>query len=233
MKTKVKLCALSSVAMMMMLSASAMSADHVDSPSVISDSATDITDLYAWMDNSGDNLNLILNMAAADANTAFSDAVHYVFHVVSQSAYGAPDKTETLIICKFDSAQVASCWAGNDEYVKGDASNTTGISSSSGKLKVFAGQRNDPFFFNLTGFNATLAIVQGAASSLAFNTAGCPALDAATSTALVTQLSSGESGASAADDFAGGNVLSLAIQVDKSVVNTGGAILGIWASTRR
>ena len=54
-----------------------------------------------------------------------------------------------------------SCWLGTDEYVTGDASAITGLTSADGKLKVFAGLRADPFFFNLDGFHHAEATVEG------------------------------------------------------------------------
>lgn len=73
----------------------------------------------------------------------------------------------------------------------------------------------------------------GAASGLTFDEAGCPALDAATSNALVTQLQTDVGGGAATDFFAGMNVLTIAIEIRKSLVTPGGPILGIWGSTHR
>ena len=71
----------------------------------------------------------------ADANSKFSDAAAYVFHTESAGAFGATSNPLD-IICTFDAAQKIQCWAG-DEYVTGDASAAAGITSTSGKLKVF------------------------------------------------------------------------------------------------
>jgi len=144
--------------------------------------------------------------------------------------YGQP-QTETTVTCKFYSATNIECWAG-DEYVEGDPSATTGISSMSGNMTVFAGPRDDPFFFELTGFGLTVDAVIAAAGSLMFDMNGCPALDMATQMTLVGQLQSSDAlGAPATDTLAGSNVLSLVVSIDKSVVNGGGPILGVWAST--
>ncbi len=226
MNRALKVALLSSVGALA-LAPMAQAADHIDSPAAVMNPAADITDVYAFTDQ-GDatKVNLIMNVVGP----AFSDAVQYVFHLEQKPSVFGAAATPLLIICQFDAAGEAECWAGDDEYVTGDASATAGISSASGALKVFAGQRNDPFFFNFTGFAETLSIVKGAAPNLAFDGAGCPQLDAATSNLLVTQLPTEPGGAAAADDFAAGTVNSLVIQIDRSVFGTQ-PVLAVWAST--
>ena len=183
------------------------------------------------MSPDAEKLNLVLALPSAGPDSMFSDAVQYVFHVESAAGFGMAG-TKTDIICTFDATQKISCWVGDDDYVTGDASATTGLMSDSGMVKVFAGERDDPFFFNGSGFGATIEIVKGAAANLMFDPAGCPALDAATSMTLVNQLMSEPDGSAAVDDF-NGNVLAIVMQVDKSLVNAGGSVLAVWGSTRR
>jgi hypothetical protein len=205
-------------------------ADHVDSPAVVADPAADITDVYAWVD--AGNLNLILNIPAAGPDAVFSDAVQYVFHLEASDAYGAAG-AESIVLCTFDAGQQVRCWVGENSFVSGDASNPSGLTSDDGRVRVFAGVRNDPFFFNLSGFNATIDAVVAAAPNLAFDDAGCPALDAATSGVLVGQLSAEPDATEARDDFAGGAVLSLVVQLDPALVEAEDRIVAVWASTRR
>jgi hypothetical protein len=208
----------------------ALAADHIDSPAATAEPTADISDLYAWMTPEADKVNLVLNVSPfATADSVFSDAVVYAFHVNSSMGYGM-DQTETLVLCKFADAATIECWAG-DEYVTGDPSSLDGISSESGAIKVFAGLRNDPFFMEFTGFTNAVATATGAAPGLVFDEAGCPAVDEATSAALVGLLTSGTDGAPASDTFAGSNVMSLVVQIDKSVLTAGGPLLGVWAST--
>ncbi|KFE68949.1 DUF4331 family protein [Hyalangium minutum] len=212
----------------------AQAADHRDGPSATSNKDADINDLYAWTDSGGQKVNLVMTFnPAAPTGTLPSDAVLYVFHLNSKQTFTATASTEVRIICGFDAQQTISCWAGDSEYVTGKADAAQGLSSTSGKLKVFAGLRNDPFFFNIPGFAATVGAVKSAASSLTFDTAGCPKLDSATSNTLVTQLRTGANGAAPTDTFAGTNTLAIVVQVDKSLVTPGGPILGVWASTHR
>src|SRR5450432_3000004 len=181
-------------------------ADHKDGPAATADPSADITDVYAWMSSDKTKVNLVMDVYPnAPAAAMFSDQVLYAFHLNSAATFGGT-ATETKIICGFDTAQKITCWVGGTETVTGDASATTGIMSASGKTKVFAGLRDDPFFFNLTGFKATTADVVAAAAGtppLTLDTSGCPALDAATSTALVTQLKTGTAGAAPTNNFAG------------------------------
>ncbi len=210
---------------------SSRAADHIDGPSATKAPEADITDVYSWMSADGSKVNLVMNVLPfATSTSKFSDKVLHVFHVNSAAKYG--DKsTETNVVCGFDAAQKVSCWVGKDEYVTGDASARTGLVSKSGKTKVFAGIVDDPFFFNLEGFKATVASVVAAAPSLKFDEAGCPALDAATSTVLVTQLKTLKDGKPGTNFFAGKNVGALILQIDKTLLAGGGPVLGIWAST--
>lgn len=212
----------------------ARAADHADGPRATVDPAADITDVFAWMSADASHVNLVMNVfPSATTSSKFSDAIQYVFHLGSRVAFSNAATTEahTDIICTFDSAQKASCWVGTAAYVTGDASTTNGVTSTDGKLKVFAGLRNDPFFFNLDGFKATAAAVAAAASGLSVDAAGCPALDTSTATALVNQLKTAPGGGTAVDHFVGKNVLSIVLSLDKTLVTQGGPVVSVWAAT--
>jgi len=220
----------------------AMAADHADSPTLAADPTTDITDLFTW--NDGNNVVLIMDVnPAATATSKFSNAALYTFHTSSTAKYGMAG-TDTDIICQFDATQKISCWVrsggSTTDYVNGDASATAGISSASGKLKVFAGLRDDPFFFNLQGFKDAVADVETppiTAGQLPFtlDAAGCPTnVSSGESTQLVNDLKGTNHGlGAAADSFAGNNVLAIVLSVDKSLLTTGGPIMSVWASTNK
>lgn len=213
----------------------ARSADHRDGPAVQTDPSTDINDVYAF----NDGANAVFAMTVfpvADANSKFSDAALYVLHTESAAAFGATSNPLD-VICSFDAAQKISCWAG-DEYVTGDASQAAGVASASGKLKVFAGRRADPFFFNLNGFNDTRKFVLDNAAALAdagaFNNQGCPNLDSNTSGEILKRLQGQEAGtADAGDFFQNLNTLAIVISIDKALVNKGGKLVTVWASTNK
>lgn len=224
------LAAAASVAAVVGYAASALSADHQDGPATTSEPPADINDVYTWMDGS----NVVLAMTvypAAPTGAQFSDNVQYVFHTASAAAGLGSTSKPVDVIATFDAAQKIKLWVGTSEYVTGDASPTSGLASADGKVKVFAGLRADPFFFNLDGFKQTALDVQGAAASLTFNEAGCPALDSNTSTALVTQLRTAADGGAPVNHFATFNGLAIVVSVDKTLLTAGGAYVSVWGGT--
>ncbi len=213
---------------------SSRAADHRDSTllAMAANTAADINDVYVWM--TPDEADVILAMTVqpfAAENATFSPNVQYVFHVTSQEMYGVASEN-TDVICEFASATSAQCWVGDEAYLGGDPSAEAGITDPDSRVRLFAGQRNDPFFFNLDGFQATVGIVKGAAGGLTFDEANCPAVDAGTSAALRTQLQNDDpADAEVDDEFAGANIAAIVLTIDKTLVNRGGPILGGWAST--
>lgn len=210
-------------------------ADHIDSPAAVADPAADITDIYTWMESDAAKLNLVMNVTPfAAASASFSSSVIYSFHVTNVNPGVSAKPYE--VRCKFYDATNIECWVLDGttvlDYVTGDPAATAGIDSDSGKVKVFAGLRNDPFFFNLDGFNDTIETVKGAAAGLTFNSEGCPTnVDAPTSAALVAKLAGDPAGGAGKDKFLGANVLSLVIQLDKTLVNADGPLVQVWSST--
>lgn len=220
---------------------SAFAADHLDSPEVKKDPATDITDVYAWAE--GDKLLLVLNVSPlATPDSKFSDAVQYALHVESSAGYGMVG-TAKDVVCTFDAAQAIQCWVGDpggkvDDSVKGDASAPAGLPSDSGKIKVFAGLRADPFYFNLAGFQDAVSTVKGALATdpLPFTVdgSGCPELDPITATTLIQQLQGTNMGSGAAENFFGAvNVLSIVLEIDKALLTGGGNTVAVWGSTHQ
>ena len=235
------------IAALAALSPTALAADHLDGPGVTADPTMDITDIFSWTDTSKTKLNLVMDVyPEATKTTLFSDMGQYVFHVTSYPAYGPPLGAKAVdasqVICNFTGTaapQTLSCWlvvnGKTVDYATGDASAVTGLTSVNGDFQVFAGPRQDPFFFNLAGFKQTLADVISAASGtpgLTFNSAGCPELNGATVTTLVTQLMTAADGSPAVDFFAGFDVLSIVVQVKTAAVtSTGHTVVGVWGST--
>lgn len=209
----------------------ARSADHLDSPATQADSTIDINDLFTW--NDGNNVVLAMTVyPAAPTGALFSDSAQYVFHIASGAGFGST-KDDFQIICTFTGTtapQTAQCWAGTDEYVTGHADSATGIASSDSKMKVFAGLRADPFFFNLEGFKAAQTLVETNAGSLTFNDAGCPTNAPA---AVAAQLSHSADGGAPSDFFASLNALAIVVSIDKTVVAKNGPVLAVWASTHK
>jgi uncharacterized protein DUF4331 len=214
----------------------APAADHLDSPTASSNQepTADITDLYAWTSADAKKLNLVMAVEAnAQEGDSFSDAVIYQFAVSSSAKYGDPQES-TLVTCKFADDVNIECWVG-DDYVAGDPSDPEGIVSDNGGMRVFAGLRDDPFFLEYTGFNnaVTAAVDAVTAGEVEFEDAkqGCPTLTDGQATALVGALQHGANGAAPSNTFAGANVLALVIELDTSLVDGNGPLLGVSAAT--
>src|SRR3954468_6937075 len=129
-----------------LLSTPTYAADHQDGPAATASPAADITDVFAWMSAAPPKMYRVMDLfPAATATAKFDTNVLYVFHATSKASILATSGTSVDVICKFDAAEVVSCWAGN-EFVSGATAGapTTGIASASGKLKVWAGLRDDP-----------------------------------------------------------------------------------------
>jgi hypothetical protein len=223
------LAAVASVVTIIGYGATALSADHQDGPATTSEPPADINDVFTWMDGN----NVVLAMTtypAAPTGAQFSNNVQYVFHTASAGAGLGATTNPVDVIATFDATQKISVWVGTADYVTGDASQTAGLTSASGKVKVFAGLRSDPFFFNLDGFKQVALDVQGAAAGLTFNEAGCPALGA-TGPVLVAQLNAAPDGGAPANHFATFNGLAIVISVDKSLLTKGGAVMSVWGGS--
>jgi hypothetical protein len=220
-----------------LLSTPSYAADHADGPAATASPAADITDVFAWMSTDHSKMYLVMDLfPAATAASKFDTNVLYTFHTTSKASILATTGTPLDIICKFDASQAISCWAGS-EFVTGATAGAplTGIKSASGKLTVWAGLRDDPFFFNLDGFKTMVATVKGAKAALipTADPSGCPKVDAPTSAALVSQLAHNPSGGPPVDHFATLNVIAIVVAIDATLVNGGGPIVGVWASTNK
>lgn len=232
-------------------------ADHLDSPAVATNPMADVADLYTWMTTDAKTINLALTMSPADDGTrSFGPSVLYAFHLTSRPGFNEAG-TESKVICKFASNTSGECWVVSPsgdtlDYVKGDFSATAGVASTSGKLRVFAGQRSDPFFFNLAGFLTAQNSVEKACGGGttpaacpgvfapppmgAGDAAGCPPIPDAT--ALRDQLKTmptsmvGPCPPNQVDCFANFNVMAIVLQVDKTLVTAGSnKFVTVWAST--
>jgi hypothetical protein len=219
----------------------ALAADHKDGAAVLTDPTTDITDVYAWMKADKSQVYLVMDLnPAAAATTKFSNAAQYVFHINAYKMFsigGKPMDTST-VVCTFDNGtpQMASCWLTDKtgkavDYVTGDLSATAGTKSQAGHMTVFTGLRDDPFFFNLTGFKKVVSDVVTNIAQFSFNTKGCP-----TNVATVDPTAGADLAMPANnDDFKLLNVLSIVVAVDTTAVTTGGAnpFIGVWGSTHK
>jgi len=209
----------------------------------------DIGDVYTWMTSDGANINFAMTVSPADMGTnTFGPSVQYVWHVsdhpgaTNKAAFAAAG-TETKMICTFASNTSAQCWVVEGttvkDYVKGDPS--TAMTSADGKMKVFAGRRSDPFFFNLAGFKNAAAAAEGllgAGQADIRASDGCLELTGAQGAAAQALLGAtsgsavGPCPANQKDCFANFNVMAIVVQADKSLFQASADhLLGVWGST--
>jgi hypothetical protein len=205
----------------------------------------DINDVYAWMTTDGAQVNLAMTVSPADPGTReFGPTVQYVMHVTAHPAFGMAG-TESKVICTFTDNTHGQCWVTDPtnkvvDYVSGDFSGPNGRISASNKFRVFAGQRSDPFFFNLSGFRTAVAAVKQAPPPFT-QPDGCPDSNGPTANALrgfltgtpnSTTTDNGPCPVGVKDCFADFNVMAIVVQVDKDEVSSDtNKIISVWAST--
>lgn len=235
----------------LLLTRSSQAADHLDSPATMANPMADIGDVYAWMTSDISKVNLAMTVSPADDGTRhFDNTVQYVWHVTSHpganaaSAFGKPG-TETNVICTFKSDTSIQCWIALGtsvvDYVAGDPSNPAGVTSTDGKVKVFAGTRSDPFYFNLGGFKLAQAAVESAITNnqiAGADAAGCPMLNGTQAMLLQGAVTTAPTmdvppcKANQIDCFAGFNVKAIVVQLDTSLVLSGtDTLVSVWGST--
>lgn len=193
-------------------------ADHIDAPAVTNQS-TDITDLYVFRGQDANNLVFVANTqgllapsatgaAQFDPNTLIEFnidnngdnvedlVIQGIYSDGKMKIYGPIKPSETGTRSKLEGAVTAEVAV--TPY--GASSPTIG---TGGGMKVFAGPRDDPFFFDLNQFKK---IIAGQATS--FNNPGT-------------------------DDFAGTNVLSLVVEIPKSMLDASKGKLNVWLETKK
>ena len=140
-----------------LLALPALAADHAEAPGTQADPAADIDDLYAWHTSAGKIVAVMTFAGPADAGLgAVYDAdVLYGIHIDSDG----DNESDTDVWVRFGEASDGS-WGvqvsglpGGDDVVEGPVEENL---DAGGGLKVFAGLREDPFFFDFTGFLDTV-----------------------------------------------------------------------------
>jgi Domain of unknown function (DUF4331) len=191
-------------------------ADHIDAPSVTGPSstslATDITDVYAFQ-SPADNTKMVLvanvkglMSPTASATSAFGSNVMYEMNIDNNG-----DNVEDLVIQFLVQngkvrayGPIAPATVGTTSTVRTNGAVTMvdvtpyGAAPISGTgangMKIFAGPRDDPFFFDLVRFKEVIAGTQ-----TGFRSPGV-------------------------DSFAGTNVMSLIAEIPKALLGTGTTI---------
>lgn len=126
-----------------------LAADHLDSPAVQDDPAADINDVYTFMNPNNPN-EVILAMTVlplAGDSSRFSNVVDYRF-TIQNTGTGM----DYVINCRMPGKKNVTCTDWNDNGIGGRQDR---VNNSDG-IRVFAGLRDDPFFFDLVGFENTV-----------------------------------------------------------------------------
>jgi len=185
-------------------------ADHADAPAVTG-TASDITDLYVFAGQDPNNLVFVGNTQGllspgSTATAKFDENTIIEFNIDNNN-----DNIEDLVIqCKYDAASntmnvygpVAPSEKGTRSKLEGSVTASAAVTAygsaptigTQNGIKVFAGPRDDPFFFDLDQFKK---IIAGTAAG--FNNPGT-------------------------DHFAGTNVMSVVVEVPKSTLNSSGKL---------
>lgn len=206
-----------------LVSGGIIAADHIDAPAV-KGGTSDITDFYAFQGEDTDNLVFVANVQGllspeASASAKFDEDVLIEFNIDTDN-----DNVEDYVIQALPSGDKmhvygpavpnetgATSTIVNDSDLKSSVAlnlfgNTEIAATVNAKLvsgvKVFAGLRDDPFFMDFAKYSE---IIAGEATS--FDNPG-------------------------ADTFAGTNVLSVVVEVPKSMIGGSGTI-NTWVTTKR
>ena len=200
----------------------AIAADHIDAPAVDgggSSSLSDITDFYAFQGSNTSNIAFVANVQGflspgATGSATFDENIMIEINIDTDG-----NAVEDLVIQAIPrdgkmyffgpypagSTTISSTigtTSANQGVVDITPYGQSAIVESSGGIQYFAGPRDDPFFFDFGQFSAILAGNAGG-----FNNPGT-------------------------DSFAGTNVLSVVVEVPKSMIGGSGSI-NAWVETKR
>ena len=200
-------------------------ADHRDSPGVEGDPAADLADVYAFRSpENSDNLVVAMTvngLTAPPENATRNFATDVTYNIHVDNSDPLDQVADATVSVTFSGDPLMFTVEGLGDPITGevtppstDPTAPAPVVTESGGIKVFAGQRDDPFFFDLVGFNAFIAGPYVPAEGLR-----------------------AEGETPAADTFAGTNVSAIVIELPITALtgaadsNTG--TIQAWASTSR
>ena len=194
-------------------------ADHIDTPTVTGQT-TDITDLYVFRAQDPNNMVFVANTQGLLAPGATGAAKFDANTVLEFNIDTNGDAIEDLVIqCKYDAGSnkmqvygpIVPSEKGLRSKLEGSVTADVVVTAYGGTaitgtgstgIKVFAGPRDDPFFFDLNRFKSILA-----GTAPGFNNPGT-------------------------DAFAGTNVMSVVVEVPKSLLG-GSSSINVWLETKK
>ncbi len=194
-----------------------IAADHIDAPAVAGGNS-DITDFYAFQGQNEDNLVFVANLQgllspSTTGSATFNENVLVEFNIDTDQ-----DNIEDLVIQAvprngkmYFFGPIAPAQTGLNSMIQTNA--LTGevditaygsapVITTNGGMSFFAGPRDDPFFMDFAQFSEIIA-----GNATGFNSPG-------------------------ADTFAGTNVMSIVVEVPKSMIGGSGTI-NTWVESKR
>lgn len=195
-----------------------IAADHIDAPAVKGGSS-DITDFYAFQGQNTSNLVFVANLQGLLSPTATGSAMFAEDVLIEFNIDTTGDNVEDLVIQAIPRdgkmyffGPIAPSQTGLDSNIQSTSTigGVVDITSYGENAKIatnagmsfFAGPRDDPFFFDFAQYSK---IIGGMAPG--FNSPG-------------------------SDTFAGSNVLSIVVEVPKSMIGGSGTI-NTWVESKR
>ena len=191
-------------------------ADHLDPSGVVTaGDSVDIADFYAWHDADADTLTLIVTyagpvMPSADQAANYDPDTLYGIHIDNDG----DNVDDHDIWVRFGQNDLGD-WGVQVQGLPGEAGPVVGAVEATitgeGGTKVFAGLRDDPFFFDLVGFSTTVQNLMDTADDADF------AFDPSR------------------DFFPGQNISSIVIEVPLAAAQgtSGETSMGLWTSARK
>ncbi|HYM82115.1 MAG TPA: DUF4331 family protein [Candidatus Limnocylindria bacterium] len=146
------------------LALKSQAADHNDAPGVATDAKLDINDIYAFR-SPANSANLVIAatvnpfLTSSPSGSLFSTIGRYQFHVDDDDADLLDDVTVTFT---FSDSAGTQQWRAEGLGVTAITGQVTRVGSApiiydAGGIKIFCGLRDDPFFFDLAGFQMFVA----------------------------------------------------------------------------
>ncbi|WP_445737807.1 DUF4331 family protein [Mariniflexile sp.] len=197
-----------------------IAADHIDAPAVKGGSS-DITDFYAFRGQNTDNMVFVANVQGLLSPSATGSAKFAEDVLIEINIDNTGDNVEDLVIQAIPKngkmyffGPILPSQTGIKSTIQTMATvggvvditpyGTNAIIGTNAGMSFFAGPRDDPFFFDFAQYSA---IIAGTATD-GFKNPG-------------------------ADTFAGTNVLSIVVEVPKSMIKGTGTTINTWVESKR
>jgi hypothetical protein len=155
--TRLAVIGLGAASLLMLTHDGVHAADHNEAPGTMADNAADLADFYMWHNDEG---KLVVAMTFAGLAEAGAPPVYdlvalYGFHIDNDEDH----VSDIDIWCRFGTNTAMDEWGVQCLNVPGAAGPVEGAVESpidaGGGIMLFAGGREDPFFFDLDGSQAT------------------------------------------------------------------------------